>query len=193
MPKTVVSSPSKFKVDLHTQIPHAPTQKSTKNVGRNSLTELPVWKVCTPLSEDNRPIIIPLFLMEIVLLHAEDIWHNIDTCFSAWQSCLLQRGRTQIDSFTQNGHWTFSKYPNPLPPKQPIENQCNFSNDKKISYHCFAAYQLGLSDYEVVSNMLFMTRLNKIGQSKCSYTLTNYAASESCRIKFLAESSLKKY
>ena len=35
-------------------------------------------------------------------------------------SCL--RGCTQIDSFTQNVHWTFPKYPTPLPPKCPIEN-----------------------------------------------------------------------
>ena len=48
----------------------------------------------------------------------------------------------------------FQNTPTPLPRKRPIENRCNFSDHEKISNRCFAAYQMGLSANEVVSDVL---------------------------------------
>ena len=58
----------------------------------------------------------------------------------------------------------FQNTPTPLPLKRPFENRCNFSNHEKISNRCFAAYQMGLSANEVVSDVLSMTMLNENGQ-----------------------------
>ena len=66
------------------------------------------------------------------------------------------RGHTQIDSFMQNAHWMFSKHPSPSPQKKSELTINVIFDHEKISYCCFPAYQMGLSDYEAVSDMLSM-------------------------------------
>ena len=115
--------------------------------------------------------------------------------------CICFRGRTQIDSFTHNVHWTFSNTPTPLPRKRPIENRCNFSDHEKISNRCFAAYQMGLSANEVVSDVLSMTMLNENGQDMSLlskffhinniYSKRKLQTKVSCR-KFSGEMSIKQ-
>ena len=134
------------------------------------------------------------------MLKAVNLTLKLNNCCNLhWSYPNMQK--TLIDSFMHNNHWTFSKYPHPLPPKRPIENRCNFSDHEKISNRCFAACQMGLSSYEAVSDVLSLTILNENGQDMSLLSIffrTNNIYSKrklqnkvSCR-KFSGEMSIKQ-
>ena len=76
--------------------------------------------------------------------------------------------------------------------KRPIENRCNLFDCEKISFRCFAEYQMGLSDCKGDVRHAFhdQTQQKRTRYFHCcrnSFALTNYTAKESCSIKFLTD------
>ena len=68
-------------------------------------------------------------------------------------------GHTQIDSFTQNVHWTLSEYPHPLPQNVPLKIDVIFQIAALI--HTVVS-QMGLSDQKVVGSDVSVTTHNKM-------------------------------